>query len=48
MGLDLYPVLMALREWGDRYMAEDGPPLEIRHRGCGGEPDPRAALLHVW
>ena len=38
MGLDLYPVLMALREWGDRYMAEDGPPLEIRHRGCGGEP----------
>ena len=37
-GLDLYPVLMALREWGDRYMAEDGPPAEIRHRGCGGEP----------
>ena len=38
MGLDLYPVLMALREWGDRYMAEDGPPLEVRHRDCGGEP----------
>jgi len=38
MGLDLYPVLMALREWGDRYLAEDGPPIEIRHRGCGGEP----------
>jgi DNA-binding HxlR family transcriptional regulator len=38
MGLDLYPVLMALREWGDRYMAEEGPPLEVRHRGCGGEP----------
>jgi DNA-binding HxlR family transcriptional regulator len=38
MGLDLYPVLMALREWGDRYLAEDGPPLEIRHKGCGGEP----------
>ena len=38
MGLDLYPVLMALREWGDRYMAEDGPPIEIRHRDCGGEP----------
>jgi DNA-binding HxlR family transcriptional regulator len=34
-GLDLYPVLMALREWGDRYMAEDGPPLKVRHRGCG-------------
>jgi DNA-binding HxlR family transcriptional regulator len=38
MGLDLYPVLMALREWGDRYLAEDGPPIEVRHRGCGGEP----------
>jgi DNA-binding HxlR family transcriptional regulator len=38
MGLDLYPVLMALREWGDRYMAEGGPPLQVRHRGCGGEP----------
>jgi DNA-binding HxlR family transcriptional regulator len=37
-GLDLYPVLMALREWGDRYMAEDGPPLKVRHRDCGGEP----------
>jgi DNA-binding HxlR family transcriptional regulator len=37
-GLDLYPVLMALREWGDRYMAEEGPPLKVRHRGCGGEP----------
>ena len=37
-GLDLYPVLMALREWGDRYMADDGPPLKIRHKGCGGEP----------
>jgi DNA-binding HxlR family transcriptional regulator len=37
-GLDLYPVLMALREWGDRYMAEDGPPIELRHRDCGGTP----------
>ncbi len=25
-GLDLYPALMALREWGDRYMADEGPP----------------------
>jgi DNA-binding HxlR family transcriptional regulator len=39
MGLDLYPVLMALREWGDRYMADDGPPVQVRHRDCGGEPN---------
>lgn len=37
-GLDLYPALMALREWGDRYMADDGPPIKLSHRDCGGEP----------
>ena len=37
-GLDLYPVMMALREWGDKYMADDGPPVKLRHRDCGGEP----------
>jgi len=36
-GLDLYPVLMALRDWGDRYLAPDGPFIEYRHRGCGGQ-----------
>jgi DNA-binding HxlR family transcriptional regulator len=34
-GLDLYPTLVALMEWGDRYLAEPGvAPLELRHRGC--------------
>jgi DNA-binding HxlR family transcriptional regulator len=37
MGLDLYPVLIALRDWGDRYL-RDGPRAEIRHKDCGGEP----------
>jgi DNA-binding HxlR family transcriptional regulator len=35
-GLDLYPVLMALRTWGDQYLAPDGPFAVYRHRGCGG------------
>lgn len=35
-GLDLYPVLLALRDWGDRYLADpDGPPLVTVHRDCG-------------
>jgi DNA-binding HxlR family transcriptional regulator len=35
-GLDLYPVLVALMEWGDRYEAgPDGPPVLLRHRDCG-------------
>jgi DNA-binding HxlR family transcriptional regulator len=35
-GLDLYPTLVALMAWGDRYTSEDGDvPLELRHRDCG-------------
>ncbi|MFF5205133.1 winged helix-turn-helix transcriptional regulator [Streptosporangium sp. NPDC000396] len=36
MGLDLYPILVALMQWGDRYLADqDGPPMILTHRGCG-------------
>jgi hypothetical protein len=28
---------MALRDWGDRYMAPDGPPVHFGHSDCGGE-----------
>jgi DNA-binding HxlR family transcriptional regulator len=34
-GLDLYPVLVALNEWGSRYYADaDGSPLTFLHRDC--------------
>ena len=37
-GFDLYPVLVALREWGDRYLADpEGPPLMTAHRDCGAQ-----------
>ena len=36
-GIELYPVLIAIRDWGDRHMAPDGPPVHYRHAGCGGE-----------
>lgn len=42
-GLDLYPVLIAIRAWGDRYMAPDGPPVRYRHAGCTGEARARVA-----
>jgi DNA-binding HxlR family transcriptional regulator len=35
-GLDLWPVLTSLLQFGDRYYAPDGPPLVLRHRDCGG------------
>jgi DNA-binding HxlR family transcriptional regulator len=35
-GFDLYPLLIAVGEWGDRYLAEpEGPPLTFVHRECG-------------
>jgi hypothetical protein len=35
-GRDLYPVVVSLTRWGDRWMAgRDGPPVELVHRGCG-------------
>jgi DNA-binding HxlR family transcriptional regulator len=35
-GLDLYPVLVALMQWGDRYEGDPaGPPILLTHRDCG-------------
>lgn len=37
-GRELMPILLALREWGDRYKADpEGPPVIARHAGCGKE-----------
>jgi len=38
-GVDLWPVIVALLQYGDRYYAPDGPPVILRHRDCGGELD---------
>ena len=34
-GRDLWLVLTAMREWGDRWEAEEGAPVEIEHSACG-------------
>ena len=35
-GLDLYPVLVGLMQWGDTYAGgPDGPPVVLQHRDCG-------------
>jgi len=35
-GVELYPVMVALLGWGDKYVAQaDGPPVELTHRDCG-------------
>ena len=41
-GLDLFPVLVSLMNWGDRHAPDpDGPPMLVLHRDCGGKVDER-------
>ena len=53
-GVDLWPVVVALLQWGDRYAAPAGPPVVLEHKGCGGELDARrrcvrcGAELEPW
>jgi DNA-binding HxlR family transcriptional regulator len=36
-GLQLIPLIVALREWGDRHRPDASPPpVALLHRGCGG------------
>lgn len=35
-GWDLFPVLIALMQWGDKYLTDgEGQPWEVQHRTCG-------------
>ncbi len=34
-GADLFPVLVALMQWGDRWLDDRGGPIELLHRDCG-------------
>lgn len=46
-GRDLYPVIVALMRWGDRWAAgEAGPPAVITHVACGGEGHPVLSCSH--
>jgi hypothetical protein len=53
-GVDLWPVLVSLMKWGDRHVFPEGPPVVLRHKGCGGEIDDRrvclrcGAALEAW
>ena len=47
-GAGLFPALAALMQWGDRWLTEDGGPVEFRHRDCGApvEAELRCAAGH--
>lgn len=39
-GLDLWPTIVALLQWGDKHATPAaGPPVVLEHRGCGGAVD---------
>lgn len=43
-GRALWPVLVEMMQWGDRYApAAGGAPVILRHAGCGGEVGPHRA-----
>ena len=47
-GADLWPVLVAMLQWGDRHALEGGErPMILQHRGCGGELDDRRRCLSL-
>ena len=46
-GLDLYPVLISLMRWGDRWAAGPaGPPVSLSHKECGHEGLPVLSCRH--
>ncbi|WP_214416295.1 winged helix-turn-helix transcriptional regulator [Sphaerisporangium fuscum] len=46
-GEELYPVLLALMNWGDRwYSGEDGPPARVHHLSCGQDTTPVTVCGH--
>jgi DNA-binding HxlR family transcriptional regulator len=40
-GRDLWPVIDAMRQWGDKHAAPNGPPLRLIHEGCGQISEPQ-------
>jgi DNA-binding HxlR family transcriptional regulator len=34
-GIDLYPTLVALMQWGDQYLSDGDAPVRLEHRDCG-------------
>jgi DNA-binding HxlR family transcriptional regulator len=46
-GLDLYPVLISLMNWGDRWAPrQDGPPITLTHKACGHDATPMLSCPH--
>ena len=46
-GVELYPIVLAFMQWGDKWLAgEDGPPLLLTHLSCGHRLTPVMCCAH--
>lgn len=46
-GLDIYPIVLSLMNWGDKWLAdENGPPLVLHHNRCGHHLEPVMSCAH--
>jgi DNA-binding HxlR family transcriptional regulator len=34
-GLEMYPIFLAMKAWGDKWLGGDGEPIVLRHEKCG-------------
>ncbi|MEP0942235.1 MAG: helix-turn-helix domain-containing protein [Rhizobiaceae bacterium] len=41
MGRDLWPVIIAFKQWGDRWLTDDEPSVQLIHKGCDAASTPR-------
>jgi DNA-binding HxlR family transcriptional regulator len=46
MGHELWAPLTVLRQWGDKWLAPDGPPIQTVHTSCGRVTSVRLTCSH--
>ena len=45
-GVELYPVIVSLLRWGDKWESPDGPPLRLEHATCGHDSEAVLTCSH--
>ena len=45
-GLELYPVFLAMKAWGDRWLGDDGDSIVLHHDLCGHITNPQMTCDH--
>lgn len=41
MGRELWPAVITLKQWGDKWLGDGPAPVEIVHKGCGHVTEPQ-------